>query len=127
VSQLLYEVRNGKAVWGGRLLREWVDDVGQAIVDRCDPTLVILFGSVADGSDGPDSDLDLLVVLDTAPPDARRAVMTDLRRATRSTGVPRDIVVTSMADFERNRVRPGTLEHESARNGVVIHDKRPAA
>ena len=39
-----------------------------AIVRRFDPVEVILFGSRARGDDGPDSDWDLLVVLDDDAP-----------------------------------------------------------
>ena len=38
-------------------------DLDNVIVSAFDPEQVVLFGSVADGSDGPDSDIDLLVVL----------------------------------------------------------------
>lgn len=127
VEGTTYEVRDGKALWGGRLLSDAVDDLRRAIVERFAPAVIVLFGSVADGSDGPDSDVDLLVVLDDAPRDRRRSLMTALRKATRAVGVPRDIAVTSLADFTANRERVGTLEHESLRTGVVIHDERRVA
>ena len=63
-----------------------VDDLRRAIVERFAPAVIVLFGSVADGSDGPDSDVDLLVVLDDAPRDRRRSLMTALRKATRAVG-----------------------------------------
>ena len=36
-----------------------LDDITALIVERFEPAKVILFGSVAEGTDGPDSDLDL--------------------------------------------------------------------
>lgn len=122
-----YEVRDGKASWGGRPLRDWVSALVETLVERFDPARVILFGSVAAGTDGPDSDVDLLVVLDEAPPESRRDLMVELRRATRSVGVPRDLLVTAVADFERNQALPGTLEYEPARHGTVVHERRPPA
>lgn len=123
----VYEVHDGRSSWGGRGLREWVDDVTALIVERFDPSKVLLFGSVAQGTDGPDSDLDLLVVLDDAPIDRRRELMVALRQATRSVDVPRDLLVTSSADFDRNRSVVGTTEYEPANHGVVVYERQPAA
>ncbi|MGH9113403.1 MAG: nucleotidyltransferase domain-containing protein, partial [Acidimicrobiales bacterium] len=72
MATVTYEVRDGRALYNGRPLRDWVPDIVEAIVARFDPVKVILFGSVADGTDGPDSDLDFLVVLDDAPLARRR-------------------------------------------------------
>lgn len=121
-----YEVREGKAEWGGKLLRDWVPVVTARIVEEFDPAKVILFGSVAEGTDGPDSDLDFLVVLDDAPKDKRIDLMIDLRKATRPCTVPRDLLVTSAADFKRRRGAVGTIEYEAAHSGTVVHE-RPAA
>jgi predicted nucleotidyltransferase len=127
VPALTYEVRNGKSSWGGRYLRDWVGDLTAMIVERFQPTKVILFGSVADGTDGPDSDLDLLVVLDDAPVDRRRELMVALRQATRALDVPRDLLVTSATDFERNQSAVGTTEYEPAHHGIVVYERQPAA
>ena len=53
-----YEDRDGNAIWAGRQLREWIPTLVESIVARFDPVRVIVFGSVASGTDGPDSDLD---------------------------------------------------------------------
>ena len=66
MDQVTYAVRDNRAVWAGRSLREWVPDLVNVIVGAFDPEKVILFGSVADGTDGPDSYIDLLVVLSDA-------------------------------------------------------------
>jgi len=124
---LEYQVKDGKSSWGGRVLRDWVEDVTALIVEQFQPALVILFGSVADGTDGPDSDVDLLVVLDDAPTHRRRDLMVELRRATRRVDIPRDLLVTSVADFERNRDAIGTTEYEPAHHGVIVYERRSAA
>jgi uncharacterized protein len=123
---MTYSVRAGKAQWGGRSLREWVPDVVAPIVRYFAPVKVILFGSVATGTDGPDSDLDLLVVLDEAPVADRRELMAQLRKATRSADVPRDLLVTSAEDFEANRTVVGTTEYEPANYGIVIYERTTA-
>lgn len=82
VQQVSYAVYRDRAVWGGRILRDWADDLVDLVVTEFDPRSVIVFGSVADGADGPDSDIDVLVVFDDAPRSARRELMVALRRAT---------------------------------------------
>lgn len=122
-----YEVRDGKAVWAGRELREWIPDLVESVLARFDPVQIIVFGSVASGTDGPDSDLDVLVVLDDAPVDRRRDLMVELRKATRAVRAPRDLLVTSQEDFERERVIVGTVEREAFDGGLVVHARRSAA
>jgi predicted nucleotidyltransferase len=123
----VYEVHDGTSSWGGRSLRDWADDITALIVERFAPSRVILFGSVAQGTEGPDSDLDLLVVLDDAPIDRRRELMVELRQATRVADVPRDLLVTSSADFDHNRFIVGTTEYEPANHGIVVYERQPAA
>ena len=47
------------------IAQETIDAIVQAIAERLSPKLIILFGSYASGCPTPDSDLDLLVVMDT--------------------------------------------------------------
>ena len=123
VQQVTYAVRDNHAVWAGRTLRAWTDVLVETLVSEFDPVSIILFGSVAAGSDGPDSDIDLLVVLDDAPWADRRRKMVELRRATRSIAAPHDLLVTSAADFARNASRPGTTEYEPAQHGVAVYER----
>ena len=126
VEPVAYAVRDNRAEWAGRLLRDWVPDLIAVIVDRFDPAKIVLFGSVADGTDGPDSEIDLLVVLDDAARPDRRRLMVDLRRATRDIAAPHDLLVSSVEDFARNQNSTGATEFEPARHGTVVYE-RPAA
>ncbi|MGE5483345.1 MAG: nucleotidyltransferase domain-containing protein [Bacteroidota bacterium] len=63
---------NGR--YDGRTLVEWVPDIVSRLVQRFDPEKIILFGSVARGETGRDSDVDLLVVLPEVPVDGGRAL-----------------------------------------------------
>jgi predicted nucleotidyltransferase len=121
-----YEVREGKAVWGGRQLRDWVPLVVERLVREFDPAMIVLLGSVAQGSDGPDSDVDLLVILDEAPRSELYDVLVEMHRTTRDCAAPTDFMVTSVAKVERRRDRPGTIEYESAHNGEVVYDRHAA-
>ena len=123
MSEVKYAVQHDRALWNGRSLRDWVHDLVAAIAETFDPELVILFGSVATGTDGPDSDIDLLIVLREAPAVDRRALMVALRKSTREVAAPHDLLVTSIADYERNRTRPGTAEYGPAQFGTAVYER----
>jgi len=92
------------------------------IVKGFSPERVILFGSHADGRAGPDSDVDLLVVMRLTRSKAAKEL--EIRRALRNYRVPKDIVVTTPAAFEWRKSIPGTIERPAARRGRVLYEKR---
>jgi predicted nucleotidyltransferase len=70
-----------------------IDDLVKRIVDAAHPLRIILFGSAARGTLGPDSDLDVMVVM---PNGTHRAKMVrQLYRQIAGFGFPVDIVVTT--------------------------------
>lgn len=112
------------ALWEGRTLREWVPEAVDSIVGYCNPRRVILFGSVVRGEDGPDSDLDFLVVLDDLDASQRMDLMGKIRFAT--TGkVPIDVFVTDVEEFERRKNIPNSMHYWPAHEGEVVYE-RPA-
>jgi uncharacterized protein len=121
-----YDVQGNRALWAGRSLRAWADVLVDRLVADFDPAEIILFGSVADGTDGPDSDIDLLIVFDEAPLADRRRMMVELRRATRGVAAPHDLLVTSAADLHRNRDRPGATEYAPSHYGVTVYERTAA-
>ena len=123
MSLTTYSVSDDHAVWDGLTLRVWVDVLVERRVAGFDPVKIGLFGSVADGTDGPDSDIDLLVVLDVAPRDDRRRIMIEMRGVTRGIAAPHDLVVTSSADLARLGNCPGSTEYEPASHGVTVYER----
>lgn len=97
----------GKALYDGRHLVEWASEVAGIIAERFDVTRIVLFGSVARGDDGPDSDIDLLVVLPIVGRrhDAAVSIMTELR----GIPVPVDLVVVDSARFDEQARIPGIV------------------
>ena len=94
-----------------------------AVVAYFNPRRVILFGSHARGDAGPDSDYDLLVVVDedTPPEKLRLEAGYEARRAYRR---PADVVPCRESTFRRRARLPGTLCHAAATEGVVVYQRR---
>ncbi|MGH2708538.1 MAG: nucleotidyltransferase domain-containing protein, partial [Actinomycetota bacterium] len=85
---------------------------------------IILFGSVARGDDGPESDIDILVVLPTVDRATRHELMGDLRAAITAV-VPIDVLVTDPREIERRRDVIGSMLYWPLREGRIVHE-RPA-
>ncbi|MDQ3782010.1 MAG: nucleotidyltransferase domain-containing protein [Actinomycetota bacterium] len=122
-ARLVRSLLNGRALYNGRTLADWVPDVVQELVDRFDPLRVILFGSVARGDDGPDSDIDLVVVLPPTTRSARSRMMGDLIAAA-SLGPPVDVFPTDPEEFAEATQLPGLLR-VAAREGKVVYEREP--
>jgi predicted nucleotidyltransferase len=98
------------------LLPEMVD----RIVRRFDPEQIILFGSHARGDARPDSDVDLLVIMETDDPfEASVAVMSALR----DLGVYKDIVVQTPDRVRAEANIMGTVERNALREGKVLYER----
>ena len=92
------------------------------VVERFDPERIILFGSHARGTAGPDSDVDLLVVMPVRG--LKRDKHLEIRAALHDVRLPKDIIVTTPEDFAWRKEIPGTIERPAAREGKVL-DVRP--
>jgi predicted nucleotidyltransferase len=89
------------------------------IVERFDPERVILFGSHAAGRAGPDSDVDLLVVMPFEG--SKLAKQIEVRLALDDFPLPMDIIVTSPEEFAWRKEIVGTIERPAARYGKVLY------
>lgn len=108
--------------WDGKTLAEWVPTAVADVVKAYQPLKVILFGSVAKGEEGPDSDLDLLVVLDEVDPAERVRLMGEIRAAI-SAPVAIDVFVTDPAECERRRDVVGSMHYWPLREGRVVYER----
>lgn len=91
-------VTNGKVLYDGESLAVWASRLADRIVERCGASRVVLYGSVARDDDGPDSDIDLLLVM---PIVGRRhdAAVRELNEL-RDVPVPVDIAVVDPAHLD---------------------------
>ncbi|TAK32479.1 MAG: nucleotidyltransferase domain-containing protein [Chloroflexota bacterium] len=95
-------------------------EIVRRLVDAYEPERIYLFGSVARGEAGPDSDYDLLVVVpDDAAPERRDS---DLAyRALRGTGIAADVLVCTRSYFEARRHLKASLPGTILREGRLLH------
>lgn len=117
------QVVDGKVRHDGRTLAEWVPEIVRRILAGCSPRRVVVFGSVARGEDGPDSDLDLLVEFDTIAPATRIDRMVEIRSLI-GVALPVDVLVTDEDELARRGDLPGILR-VALREGRTAYE-RPA-
>ena len=100
-------------------LRPQINRMVKRIVKKFDPERIILFGSQARGNAGPDSDVDLLVVMkvEGSMVDTRL----EIRQALHDIPIPIDVVVTSPEDFAWRKNVVGTIEWPATREGQVLY------
>jgi len=96
-----------------------IDRMVRRIVKRFRPERVILFGAHARGEAGPDSDVDLLVVMDFEGPAREKAL--EVLQVLRGVRVPLDVIVTRPEDFAWRKDVVGTIEWPAAREGKVLY------
>jgi len=89
------------------------------IVDLAHPLRIILFGSAVRGTLGPDSDLDLLVVMPEGV--HRRRTAQRLYQGVRNVGMPFDVVVATPGDLERHRDNIGLVYRSILREGKEVY------
>lgn len=89
------------------------------LVDRFDPDQIILFGSHARGAAGPDSDVDLLVILPVSG--SRRAKQIEMRVALHDIRVPKDIIVATPDQVAKQKDIVGTIIRPALREGKVLY------
>jgi predicted nucleotidyltransferase len=94
-----------------------------AVVEYFEPLRVILFGSAARGDAGPDSDIDLLVILDDdAPPE--KLTLAAGYQSRRSYHRAADVIPCRESIFRRKSRIAGTLAYMAAQEGRVVYERR---
>jgi predicted nucleotidyltransferase len=105
----------------------WTPDsiatVVEQLVQRFKPEKVILFGSYAYGQPTVDSDIDLLVVMDT-PPDPEVA-WKSLRDIRRTSEICLQILFMSSHEFEETKNVVGGIAYPAHHWGKVLYESEP--
>ncbi len=91
----------------------------EQVVRISQPLRIILFGSAARGRMGPESDIDLLVVV----PDGshRRHTAQRLYAGIRHVGIPFDLLVATPSDLEKHRTDVGLIYATILQEGIEVY------
>lgn len=97
-------------------------DVTKKLREELNPVQIYLFGSFVWGKPRPDSDLDLMIVVDQSKESPARRAFHALK-CLRSFDIPKDIIVRTTEEFERNKGLVSALEGRVAREGRLLYDR----
>ena len=89
------------------------------IAKRFKPDKIVLFGSHARGTAGPDSDVDLLVIMPVNG--SKRKTQVAIRCAVHDIPVAKDIVVVTPGEVEQQRQVIGTLIRPALKEGRTLY------
>ena len=99
-----------------------IQEIVNRIVERFHPEQIILFGSQARSDAGPDSDVDLLVVMPVEG--SKREKQLEIRMALHDIHVPKDVIVSTPEEFAWRKEIVGTIERPAARQGKVLYARK---
>ena len=86
---------------------------------KINPSLMIVFGSVANGTAGKDSALDLILVKESDEDSFIRSAKA--RVALKDSKIPIDIIVYTPEEFERELSNKYSLAYEAMATGKIVH------
>jgi uncharacterized protein len=101
-------------------LEKIVNDARDKLIKTYNPLAIYIFGSYAWGCPDGESNLDLLVVVDTEVKDRYRAFV-EGHRALVGLPVPKDILLLSQKEFEQASERTSSLHYKIKRQGKKIY------
>lgn len=96
-----------------------IREMVRRIVRQFTPEKIILFGSHARGNAGPDSDVDLLIVMPVTGSKREKAI--EIGVALHDIRVPKDLIVVTPEEFEWRKDTIGTIEWPAWREGKVVY------
>ena len=105
-----------------RAVKKQIRQMVDRIVERFHPEKIILFGSHARGDAGPDSDVDLLVVM---PVDgSKREKQLEIRLALHDIPTSEDVVVVTPEEVARFGNIVGTIIRPALQEGRVLYARQ---
>ena len=98
-----------------------IDEVVRKIVEAFRPRRIVMFGSRARGDTRTDSDLDLMVEMETADPPAQRARVIDALFGLRRWAM--DLVVYTPVEVQEQRQYRNSLIRAIEAEGKVLYEQ----
>lgn len=96
-----------------------LEELLRRIVPAIHPLQIILFGSAARGEMGPDSDIDLLLVMPEGT--HRRHTMDEVHCLFMGLPFPVDVLVTTPSNLEKRRNSPGFIYATALKEGRQLY------
>lgn len=103
-----------------------VSEIVRRLVKAYHPDRIYLFGSAARGEAGPDSDYDFMILI---PDSAPRELLRSMRayECLRGLLVPKDVLISTVSDFERQLHLKASLPSTIVREGKLLYGLRPGS
>lgn len=101
--------------------KQIIEEMVRKITKRFHPLKILLFGSYARGTQGPDSDVDLLIVMPVKGSKRKKTV--EIYGLLAGMGLPKDIVVVTPEEFETYADVTGTIVRTARREGKVLYER----
>lgn len=92
------------------------------IKEKFNPEKIVVFGSWAKGEAGPNSDVDILVIMDCAR-EQKRQMQVAIRKELREFKVPKDVIVANPNDIKKHKDSWWTVYHPALKEGVVMYER----
>jgi predicted nucleotidyltransferase len=98
-----------------------VQEIVKRIVDAVRPDQIVLFGSYAYGIPDKESDIDILVIMETDRPRHKRSVI--LNKVLAGLLIPKDLVVYTPEEVAEWKDVPQAFITQILKKGVILYDK----
>jgi predicted nucleotidyltransferase len=98
-----------------------LEEIVRTIVEAMDPRRIVLFGSYANGTAGPESDVDLIVEMETPLQKPYREIA--VGKLFRKRDWSLDVFVYTSAEVEELRSRVGSIVYGADREGRVLYER----
>jgi len=96
-----------------------INTIVKRIAKECNPKAIIVFGSVASDTCNDESDIDMMVILDTEMTYYERTLA--IRRSIGITSTPLDILVFTPEEIEEGKQKRGSVVYEALNKGKVVY------
>ncbi len=105
---------------------EIITKIVNRIVDSVHPQKIILFGSYARGTEGPNSDLDLMIIepKNLKLHHSRREELRKIGQALRGILIPKDVLVYSQDEVKQWENTPSHIVGIALKEGETLYEKK---
>ena len=99
-----------------------INEIVSRIATRFNPYRIILFGSYAVGNPDKDSDIDLLVIKDTALPRHKRSF--EIQKSLIGSMIPMDILVYTPQEFDQEKKEKYSFLNSAIKNSKILYERK---